>query len=377
MKWTGSRWCRRVGLASAMALGSLLPLAAVGSHAAGAASSATVWLCKPGLADDPCTSSLKATSYAAQGPAQVLDPTDARHPTVDCFYVYPTASTEKAANATLAVQPAERTAAVSQASRFSQYCAVYAPIYPQITLTALNGGDHVTKRNVTVAYDGLRSAFLDYLAHDNHGRGIVFIGHSQGASLLIRLLKTQVDDKPAVRRLLVSALLMGGDVTVPVGQLEGGDFAHIPACTSSTETGCVVAYSSFDKPPPPDSVFARVGHGVDPLYGQEPDAKLQVLCVNPAAPGGGSADLQPYFAYGTPAVPWITYPGLYRAQCMDEGGASWLQVTTVAGPGDTRPVVKQSIGPAWGLHLVDVNIALGNLVALVGSESAAYVSSHR
>jgi len=28
--------------------------------------------------------------------------------------------------------------------------------------------------------------------------------------------------------------------------------------------------------------------------------------------------------------------------------------------------------PTWGLHLVDVNIALGNLVALVGSQSAAY-----
>jgi hypothetical protein len=37
---------------------------------------------------------------------------------------------------------------------------------------------------------------------------------------------------------------------------------------------------------------------------------------------------------------------------------------------------KQSIGPAWGLHLFDVNIALGNLVSLVGTESAAYVPSH-
>jgi hypothetical protein len=28
--------------------------------------------------------------------------------------------------------------------------------------------------------------------------------------------------------------------------------------------------------------------------------------------------------------------------------------------------------PTWGLHLVDVNIALGSLVALVGTQAAAF-----
>jgi hypothetical protein len=380
MRPTGSRGLRLLGAVAAIALGSLVPVATtVGTAAASSASgasSSTVWLCRPGLAHDPCTASLKTTSYAAQGPAQVLDPKDAAHPKIDCFYVYPTVSTEKAVNANLAVQPAETNVAISQASRFSQFCNVYAPMYRQITLSALNGVGHVTPADVTEAYNGVRSAFLDYLAHDNDGRGIVFIGHSQGADLLVRLLQREVDDDPGVRRLLVSAILLGGDVTVPNGGIVGGDFQHIPACTSSTETGCVVAYSSFDRPPPQDSVFGRVGDGTDPRYGQEPDPNLQVLCVNPAAPGGGAADLEPYFPYGNAAVPWITYPDLYRAQCMTENGATWLQVTSIAGPGDTRPIVKQSIGPAWGLHLFDVNIALGNLVSLVGTESAADAQSH-
>ena len=39
-------------------------------------------------------------------------------------------------------------------------------------------------------------------------------------------------------------------------------------------------------------------------------------------------------------------------------------------PGDTRPrVLPKSLGPAWGLHLVDVNVALGNLVDLVRTQS--------
>jgi uncharacterized ferredoxin-like protein len=41
-------------------------------------------------------------------------------------------------------------------------------------------------------------------------------------------------------------------------------------------------------------------------------------------------------------------------------------------PGDHRPVVHQVLGPRWGLHLVDINIALGNLVDLVDDQSKAY-----
>jgi predicted esterase len=31
------------------------------------------------------------------------------------------------------------------------------------------------------------------MAHDNHGRPIIFIGHSQGAAMLIRLLQNKID----------------------------------------------------------------------------------------------------------------------------------------------------------------------------------------
>ena len=78
----------------------------------------------------------------------------------------------------------------------------------------------------------MQAAWQDYLAHDNHGRGVIVIGHSQGASMLIGLLRRQVDDDPAARRLLVSAIILGGNVTVPVGRTVGGSFRHIPACTS-------------------------------------------------------------------------------------------------------------------------------------------------
>ena len=79
-----------------------------------------------------------------------------------------------------------------------------------------------------MAYDSLLAGWKDYLAHDNDGRPIIFIGHSQGAAMLIRLLHNEIDPNPRLRKLMVSAILLGGNVTVPVGRDVGGSFTHIP-----------------------------------------------------------------------------------------------------------------------------------------------------
>jgi hypothetical protein len=265
-------------------------------------------------------------------------------------------------------------------------------MYRQITVKGLTAGARTLAAEVT-AYAGVQAAWQDYLAHDNHGRGVILIGHSQGAGMLIGLLRRQVDDVPATRKLLVSAMILGGNVTVPVGTTVGGSFQHIPACTSDAQTGCVIAYSSFDQPPPTDSLFGRPGQGVSNLSNGTATSGLQVLCTNPAdLAGNTAAPLTPYFPSRTllrglgglggltpPAVrtPWITEPQLYSGQCLSEGGATWLQVSAPITPGDTRTIVTQTLGPTWGLHLVDVNIALGDLVDLARAESAAYSARSR
>lgn len=65
------------------------------------------------------------------------------------------------------------------------------------------------------------------------------------------------------------------------------------------------------------------------------------------------------------------------AACRQGGGASWLQVDDVAGPGDHRPVVTEGLGPTWGYHVEDINLALGNLVHDVAGQEAAYARAHR
>ena len=369
----------------------------------GPAEAAVTWLCRPGTADDPCLSDERATAVLPNGRTRPVISAPAPSPKIDCFYVYPTVSTQPTANSTLAVEPQETAVAVAQASRFSQVCNVYAPMYRQLTLAAIDGRAHLTAADRDLAYGDVLAAWDYYLAHFNHGRGVAFIGHSQGSAMLIELLRNQVDPDPTLRAQMVSAILLGGNVTVPVGRTSGGTFANIPACTNVQRPGCVIAYSSFDEPPPTNSIFGRVSSPINALSGQSPAADLQVLCVNPVAGSGGDTltptaktgappaagtqspatgtigSLSPYFPTaqladpaGTskrttrrhPAIttPWVTYPHLYQAQCQSRGGATWLQVDDVAGAKDGRPVVQQVLGPTWGLHLVDVNLALGNLV---------------
>ena len=366
-----------VASAVASAVTSAVAAAAAGPSAAPAA---TVWLCRPGQADDPCTSSSASTTVTAGGSTSVT-PTSAPATSskFDCFYVYPTVSTQPGDNANLRVQKTEIAAAIGQASRFSQVCRVWAPMYRQRTEASLAkglGGDPAADE---VAYQSLLSGWKDYLAHDNDGRPIIFIGHSQGAAMLIRLLRSQIDPNARLRKQLVSAIILGGNVQVPTGKTVGGSFAHIPTCTALKATGCVIAYSTFGNAPPPTSDFGRPGQGVSLQSDQTASAGQQVACVNPVTFSSAAGALLPYFPSVTSPVPgvtvdtpWVAFPGLYTARCVSQGGATWLQVTPSAVPRDPRPLVTATLGPDWGYHLADVNLALGNLVADVAREEAAY-----
>ena len=289
----------------------------------------------------------------------------AKHPAVDCFYVYPTVSEQPARNASLRVEAAEVEIAISQAARYSQRCRVFAPMYRQQTIAALESDRPITAAESRIAYRGVLGAWREYLSRFNDGRGFVFIGHSQGSEVLRRLIAEQVDTRPRIRRRMLSALLLGGNVAVRKGSAIGGDFQHIPACRSNRQLGCVVAFSTFGAPVPPDAVYGRIGGPFDP---GDP-AKLDVLCTNPAALGGGSAPLDSIFP-GPPqfSTPWVEFPGAYEGHCSAADGAHVLQVASLGG----APALEPFPDPTWGLHLLDANIALGDLVRLLGDEIGAY-----
>jgi hypothetical protein len=366
----------------AVVLVSALAALALAGTSIASSSSSTVWLCRPGQANDPCTASLATTIITASGGRSIVNASPSKSTKFDCFYVYPTVSTESGSNADLQVQSNERLVAQAQASRFSTLCRVWAPMYRQETLPALlSSNAAATVKAEGVAYASLLAAWKDYLAHDNGGRPVIFIGHSQGAAMLIRLLSGQFDANATMRRQLVSAIILGGNVTVANGRASGGTFRNIPACTSGSQTGCVIAYSSFPSQPPAASLFGIPGQGVSVQSNQTATKGVEVLCVNPAALGGGSGALAPYFpdvgpASGSVTTPWVQFPGLYTATCKHTGDVTWLQVDDVGTSSDRRPRVTESAGPDWGYHDEDVNLALGNLLADVAAQEGAYQRAH-
>lgn len=351
------------------------------------------WLCRPGR-QDACVVDLTTTVVAANGSLRREDFKANPNAPIDCFYVYPTVSLDKGGNSDMDPGPEENGVVRVQLARFASQCRLYAPMYRQATLTALRAATSGSPIPVdrALGYNDVLDAWNYYLQHDNNGRGVVLIGHSQGSGVLTQLIRNEIDGKP-VQSKIVSALLLGTSLAVPTGKVVGGAFQHIPVCRSASQTGCVIAYASFRStiPPPENTRFGRVqGEG------------MQAACANPAALGGGSGELHAYLSatgrsiVGSAAeprpwvtgktieTPWVSVPGLLTAECVSNDKGSYLEVTVHGDPSDPRTddiagdvMANGQPNASWGLHLIDVNLAMGNLVDIVGAEAKAFLASTR
>jgi hypothetical protein len=333
------------------------------------------WLCRPGRTD-ACAVDLDATIVQSDGTLArerwAADPSAA----IDCFYVYPTVSTDSTLNSDMHADAAELRVVHQQAARFGSVCRVFAPMYRQVTLAGL--GQRRGSLETGLAYDDVLSAFRSYVA-DNVDRGFVLVGHSQGSYILTRLIAEEIDGKPLHER-MVSALLLGATVSVARGSDTGGAFRSVPLCRSGTQIGCVVAFSSFRAtvPPPASSLFGRTT-----------DPALQAACVDPTQLAGTAGELHSYLsADGTTIVgrrrpwtataapvetPFVSTPGLLAARCASNEGASYLEVTVNADAADLRADdIYGDLTPQWGLHLVDVNLVMGNLIDIVDRQSESW-----
>jgi hypothetical protein len=339
-----------------------------------------VWLCKPGAKSNPCEPGLNTTRFTPAGTKLGVDKiATPKDPPIDCLYVYPTVSDQKSTITNLEIDDVLRSIALYQAARYSEVCKVYAPVYRQVTLAALFGqAPTPTPEQRALGAADVTAAFNEYMSKYNKGRGFVLIGHSQGSFVLRSVMPKLVDTKPAVRKKLLSAILLGGNVLVKQGKDVGGDFKNIPACRTDKQLGCVMAFSTFGPTDPP----------ADARFGRTTTAGDEVLCTNPAKLRGGSAKLDPIFptkpfAKGTigsatlatgftppkASTPWVAIPDAYRGACVDSTGADVVKISPLSG----APVLNNVPDATWGLHLVDANIALGNLVDVVKAEIKAYI----
>jgi hypothetical protein len=349
------------------------------------------WVCRPGR-QDVCSGDIAttiATPDGAMRPARVpgSGPRD-----VDCFYVYPTVSLEPGGNSDMTAYREERDMTQAHLAPFRGVCRTFAPLYRQVTLTALRkafGGKPIAG-DAALAYGDVLAAWRSYLAQDNKGRPFVLIGHSQGSALLHRLVAEEIDGKP-IQQQMLSAILPGHAITVPRGKDVGGAFKAVPLCRAADQTGCVVAWSSYrdtEKLP------------ANALFGRSANPAMVAGCTNPAQLAGGSAPLDPVFgspwwvggvaqyvqpksgwSVGASPVPtrYVKLPGLLSGECVERDGASFLAVhvaNSSAQPLADTVVGTAAIGdiayPDWGFHVVDLEIVQGDLIRLVARQRAAW-----
>jgi hypothetical protein len=353
-----------------------------------------LWLCRPDLRDNRCKVDLDATVIAPSGRMTLERYVPAKDPKIDCFFVYPTVSNDPGWISDFSPDAAEWDDVKVQFARFGAVCRQFAPLYRQGTLRRLRypGGGQKPVGDQPPSglggYSDVVEAWNWYLAHENNGRGVVLIGHSQGTVMLTRLIAEEIEGKP-VQKKLVSALLMGGLVMVPPGKDVGGTFKSVPLCHVATQVGCVISYVTFrDRvPPPATSRFGKARDG------------LRAACVNPANLAGGKGEPESYFItqgflngsggdirpeWVRPMRPIGTFfvktPSLISTECVQNGDFDYLALYVNAVPSDPRTdelggqiIRRTGVDTSWGLHLLDVDHSIGTLIRVVRKQGETYL----
>ena len=343
------------------------------------------WLCHPELVDDACNADLTTTIVEGHGVAGIESHSVAESPNVDCFYVYPTISEDESPNSDMIANRQELSVIKQQFARFGAVCRLYAPLYRQITLPHLRRyiatGQYLAHPSLN--YDDVKDAWDTYIADYNEGRGVILIGHSQGAGLIARLITEHIQEDVIADR-VISAMPIGRNIYPD----ENGRYPLQP-CTTGSDVNCLIGYVSFrgDREPP-----------VESRYGKTRDNGQRALCVNPARIAGDDGELKAYLARqstltGTERsfgkniavdTPFASIPGMLTAACRSNATHTWLAININANPEDNRAddiagdvVMGGVVREEWGLHVIDIHLAMGNLITIARMQAEAWLEKRR
>ncbi len=349
-----------------------------------------LWLCRPGIAKDQCAlADLSTTEIRADGSSSVSDgPAMNPDAPFDCFVVYETVDFSLEPGNVSDPSPTDEAileALFRNGGRLRGTCRMYAPLYRQMTIGTYYGDEPWDETPyLAIAYEDIAEAFDYYMSEHNQGRDIVLIGHSQGAHLLAQLIEDEFESDDALRAKLISALLIGpGErVYVPNGELVGGNFKVIPLCSSSSDTGCVIAFDSLP--------FAGAT-GSNALARKQLPSGHERACVNPASFGHERVTLgATMFARSSVWAPqaleeenvtteWVSYPTAFNALCAgflwigvaDDSIAPFTPTELQDEHRQTRDtLVEEELSGSPGLHWANFSFNALDLVRVVETQAA-------
>ena len=165
----------------------------------------------------------------------------------DLFFVCPTVDMGKSGNFNAYISDEKYRESFDGAINmelgiYDDVARIYAPYYRQATFPVYSLSKEEQENYLSIAYEDVKKAFLYFADHTDDTRPLILAGFSQGADMIIRLMK-ELYDEPKYQRRLVAAYTIGWKLT----EDEVKEYPHLMPAMSETDTGVIVAFNSEDK----------------------------------------------------------------------------------------------------------------------------------
>ena len=168
---------------------------------------------------------------------------------VDIFYLYPTAWMPDSITNPLYCEIDEPTmltgsayAYSKQATAFETVGNIFAPYYRQANAmrTLVLPEDQRWELLKNLPAKDVMAAFDYYIKNYNNGRPFIIAGHSQGANLMLFLLKDYMTENPGVYARMVAAYVIGYPVTAEFMNAN----QHLKFAEGPDDTGVIISYNT-------------------------------------------------------------------------------------------------------------------------------------
>lgn len=130
----------------------------------------------------------------------------------------------------------------SQMGLYLPYANIYTPFYRQMYRDGFNDlpADEASAL-LNIAYEDIANAFKYYIGNLNNGRPFILMGHSQGAGIMIDLLRKEFDND-SYKNSMIAAYTTG----VSIMPQDTIDYPWIKIAKSATDLGVVIIYNTLD-----------------------------------------------------------------------------------------------------------------------------------
>ena len=184
---------------------------------------------------------------------------------VDVFYAYPTIYFDSIPQNMDINDEKNRQEVISkmnsQMGLYSPYANIFTPYYRQMYRDGFNDlpADEATAL-LNTAYEDIADAFKYYMENLNNNRPFILMGHSQGAGIVIDLLRKEFDNSEYSDK-FIAAYTTG----VSIMPQDTIDYPWIKIAQCSDDIGVVITYNTLDFEHNESSSFQTGALCVNPL----------------------------------------------------------------------------------------------------------------